>query len=163
MEKKVLSLEAKRNHVSHYGRRNNLLLSGIPDTVEDKDLESTVSSILSYIDVTNGPQEVKAWRRIGLSGKNKSKITIIRLVKRRHAKKALINRKKLESIDNAKYNFDGRTKIFINENLSPGNESIVYNCIKLKWAKVINSGCSRDGIICIKITVHSQPENLLSL
>ena len=67
-----------------------------------------------------------------------------------YAKKALINRKKLDSIDNAKYNFDGRTKIFINENISPANESIAYNCRKLRRAKIIDSCCSRDGIICIK-------------
>ena len=55
------------------------------------------------------------------------KKTIIRLVNHRFAKKALITRKKLDSIDNAKYNFDGRTKIFINGNLSPANNSIAYN------------------------------------
>ena len=54
-------------------------------------------------------------------------------------KKALINRKKLDSIDNAKYNLDGRTKIFINESLSPANESIACNCRKLKPAKIIDS------------------------
>ena len=56
------------------------------------------------------------------------KKTIIRLVSPRYARKVLINRKKLDSIDNAKYNFDDRNKIFINENLSPANKSIVYNC-----------------------------------
>ena len=103
------------------------MLSGIPDTVEDKDLESTVSSILSDIDVPIGPHNVEACHRIGLSTKNKSKKTMIRLVNRRYANKALINRKNIDSIDNAKYNFDSRTKIFINENLSPANESIAYN------------------------------------
>ena len=103
-----------------------MVLSGIPDTAEDKDLESTVPSILSDIDVVVGPHDVEAYHRIGLSGKNKSKKTIIRLVNHRYAKKALITRKKLYSIDTAKYNFDGRTKIFINENLSPVNNSIAY-------------------------------------
>ena len=73
MEKKFVSLEIKLNHFDQYGRRSNLVLSGIHDTVEDKDLESTVSSILSGFDVTIGPQVVKACHRIGLSGKNKSK------------------------------------------------------------------------------------------
>ena len=59
---------------------------------------------------------------------SQKKQTIIRLVSPRYARKVLINRKKLDSIDNAKYNFDDRTKIFINENLSPANKSIVYNC-----------------------------------
>ena len=88
MEKKVVSLETKLNHLDQYGRRNNLVLSGIPDTVEDKDLESTVSSILSDIDVPIGPHNVEACHRIGLSAKNKSKKTMIRLVNRRYAKKS---------------------------------------------------------------------------
>ena len=93
-EKKVVSLEIKLNHFDQYRRRNNLVLSGIHDTVEDKDLECTVSSILSGIDVTVGPHNVEACHRIGLSGKNKSKKTIIRLVSCRYTEKALINRKK---------------------------------------------------------------------
>ena len=52
LEKKDFSLETKLNHLSQYCRRNNLELSGIPASVEDKDVESTVSSILSDIDVT---------------------------------------------------------------------------------------------------------------
>ena len=68
LEKKVVSLETKFNHLDQYGRRNSLVLSGIPDTVEDKDLESTVSSILSEIDVAVGLLDVKAGHRIGLSG-----------------------------------------------------------------------------------------------
>ena len=132
MEKKVVSLEAKLNYRDQYGTGNNLVLSGIPDTVEDKDVESTVSSILSHIDVTVGQHDVEVCHRIGLSGKNKPKKTIIRLVNRRCVEKALINKKILDSIANAKYNIDGRTKIFINENLSPANESIVYNCRKLR-------------------------------
>ena len=160
LEKTVVSLETKLTHLDQYGRQNNLVLSGIPDTAEDKDLESTVSSILSDIDVTVGPQDVKACHRIGLSGKNKSKKTIIRLVNHRYAKKTLINAKKLGSTDDAKYNFDGRAKIFINENLSPANESIAYNCRKLRQAKIIDSCYSSDGIICIKNTVNSKTEKI---
>ena len=58
LEKKVVSLETKLNHLDQYGRRNNFILSDIPDTVEDKDLEGTVSSILSDVDVTFGPHDV---------------------------------------------------------------------------------------------------------
>ena len=119
-----------------------------------------MSSILSDTDVTIGPHNVEACHRAGLSGKNKSKKTIIRLVICRYAKKALINRTKLDSIENAKYNFDGRTKIFVNENLSFANESIAYNCRKLRWAKIIDSCYFSDGIICIKNAINSKSEKI---
>ena len=46
------------------------MLYGVPDGVEDKDLESTVSSILSDIDFAVEPHDVETCHRIGLSGKN---------------------------------------------------------------------------------------------
>ena len=91
-------------------------------------------SILPDTYVTIGPQDVEVCRR-----QEQVQKTIIRLVNHRYVKKALINRKKLDSIDNAKYNFDARTKIFINENLSLVNKSIAYNCRKLRQAKIVNS------------------------
>ena len=70
MEKKVNPLETKLNHLDQHGKRNNLVLSGILDAVENKDLESTVSSILSDIDVTvDRPHDVETCQRIGFSGK----------------------------------------------------------------------------------------------
>ena len=50
-------------------KKNNLELSSIPTTVEDKDLESTVSPILSDINVTASSYDGKTCRRIGLSDK----------------------------------------------------------------------------------------------
>ena len=85
---------------------------------------------------------------------------IIRLVNRRYTKKVLANRKKLDSIDDAKYNFDDKTKIFVNQDLCPANESIAYNCRKLRRAEIIDCCYSRDGIISIKNTVNSKPEKI---
>ena len=34
------------NQVEQYGRRNNTVISGIPDDISDNDLESTVSGIM---------------------------------------------------------------------------------------------------------------------
>ena len=72
-KRRLFLLETKLNCPDHYGRRNNLVLSGNPDTVEDKDLESTVSSKLSETDVTVEPHDLEACHRIGLFGKNKPK------------------------------------------------------------------------------------------
>ena len=49
------------------------MLYGIPDGMENKDLESTVSSILSDTDFAVEPHDVETCHRIGLSGKNKCK------------------------------------------------------------------------------------------
>ena len=46
LEEKVVSLESSVNQVEQYGRRNNIVISGIPDDVADDDLEDAVTSIM---------------------------------------------------------------------------------------------------------------------
>ena len=51
LEDKVVSLESSVNQVEQYGRRNNIVISGIPDDVADDDLEDAVTSIMEDVDV----------------------------------------------------------------------------------------------------------------
>ena len=51
MENRLAFIESSHDALEQYGRRNNLVISGIPDSVQDSELESTVTSILSDIDV----------------------------------------------------------------------------------------------------------------
>ena len=43
LESKVISLESDHNSLEQYGRRNNIEISGILDTVPDQNLEQKVS------------------------------------------------------------------------------------------------------------------------
>ena len=47
LENRVTLIESFHDALKQYGRRNNLAISGIPDSVQDSDLESTVTSNLS--------------------------------------------------------------------------------------------------------------------
>ena len=46
LENKVVSLEQNLNSLGQYGRKNDLVLSGIPENIPDNQLEDTVASIL---------------------------------------------------------------------------------------------------------------------
>ena len=50
-----------------------------------------------------------------------------------------------------------RAKIFVSERLTPMNESIAFNCRKLKRKELIYSCYSRKGMINIKMTDKSRP------
>ena len=50
--KKVISLES-RHMLEQYGRRNDFEVTGIPDSVPQKDLENKVVDILSGVSVSN--------------------------------------------------------------------------------------------------------------
>ena len=83
--------------------------------------------------------------------------TIARFVNRKNCKKVLFNKKKLSSVDWSKEDFTQNTKIFANENLTPMNESIAYNCRRLKCSGLIHGCFSRDDIVRIKCWEKDRP------
>ena len=67
------------------------------------------------------------------------KKTIVHFINRKYAKKALLNRK---SLRNVTYNN-------IYKNLTKANDTIAYNCRKLKRNGMIDKNYSREGVIHI--------------
>ena len=51
LENKVTSLEINQNMLEQYGRRNNIEVSGIPDSVEDNCLEEKVNTVFTSIGI----------------------------------------------------------------------------------------------------------------
>ena len=82
-------------------------------------------------------------------GTNK-KNTIVRFLNRKHCKKTLLNRRKLQNLDKEKHGFSQNTKVFINENLALMNENIVFNGRKLKWSRSVHACFTVDGSVRIK-------------
>ena len=58
LENRVAILESNHNDLAQYGRRNNVVFSGIPENVPDNNLESMVESVLSDIDVHVEPRDI---------------------------------------------------------------------------------------------------------
>ena len=146
LENKVISLEANTNSLEQYGRRNNLEISGIPDSISNNELEDKVIEILSKVDVNVSKNDIEACHRMGKSKKS-SKRTIVRFVNRRYAKKALINRKKLITMDKSSLGLSN--DVFINENVRPQNGKIYFHCRQLKRIRKIENTYTRDGIVHI--------------
>ena len=64
---------------------------------------------------------------------------------RKHCKKALLNRRKLENLDKEKHGFSQNIKVFINENLTLMNENIAFNGRKLKQSGLVHACFTIDG------------------
>ena len=89
--------------MAQYGRRNNVILSGIPESVSEDVLEESVISVLSDIDVLVESQNIEACHRFGKPDRDKSQKAIVCFVNTKNCKKVLFNQKKLSSIDNSKH------------------------------------------------------------
>ena len=71
--------------------------------------------------------------------------------------------KKLLKLNNEKHNFHAVTNTFSNENLTPMNETIGYNCRNVKRSGLIHACCSRNGIVYIKENESSRPVKVFHL
>ena len=141
MENKIIDLEIQNNNVYQYGRKNNVEISGIPQSVSDNQLEEKVVGILKAIDTSN---ETEAYHRLGKKNKNFT----VRVINRKHCLKALRNKKNLMSIDkNATGTFNAN--LFVSENLTPINSKLAFNCRKLKRDGEIEKCCTINGIVHI--------------
>ena len=131
MQSKFKSLEDKLtclenlNSLNQYGRRNNIVHSGIPKCVADNVLEVAVTSIIADIDVDVDSTALEAYHRFTKPERTtKSRKTIVRCTIRKYCKKVLLSRKKLGNPGNEKHQLDSSNKIFVSENLSRMDETL---------------------------------------
>ena len=66
-------------------------------------------------------------------------------------------------MNNEKHNFHAETNIFVNENLTPMNETIALNCRKLKCSGLIHACYSRNGNVYIKENETRRPIKVFHL
>ena len=85
LESKVVSLEINQNMLEQYGRRKNIEVSGIPDSVGDNGLEEKVISVFAKVGIDVKSNDIEACHRIGKS-RNSSKKIIVRFTHRKFAK-----------------------------------------------------------------------------
>ena len=78
--------------MAQYGRHKNVVFSGIPENVPDNNLESTVISVLSDIDMQMEPRDIEACHQIGKPTSKMQKI-IVRFVNRKNCERVLANKK----------------------------------------------------------------------
>ena len=70
------------------GRRNNIEVSGIPDSVKDNCLKQKIISVFTSVGINVKSYDIEACHRIGKS-RNSSKKTIVCFSNRMFAKQAL--------------------------------------------------------------------------
>ena len=60
LEQKLVEFEYSTNNLEQYGRRNNVVISGIPDNVDVNQLEESVTKVLTDINVNVASNGIEA-------------------------------------------------------------------------------------------------------
>ena len=150
LDKKVISFESRQNMLEQYRRRNTLEITGIPDSVSQKDLENKVVDILNAIGVNVSNDDSEDCHRIGKSQNNSKKQLLHSPTEK--LSKTLHNRKKLKTINNAAALLMERAMPFLNKNLSEENKNIAFLCRKPKLEGMIVITYSVIGIFAYHAT-----------
>ena len=68
--KRIVSLVSNHNMLEQYGRRNNIESTGIPDTVQDNELENKAIGIFDVIGVEANSADFEDCHKVGKSKNN---------------------------------------------------------------------------------------------
>ena len=139
--------EMERSHYLYlqYGRRESVEITGIPETIGQKDLEEAVIDVYNAARITVhgsalSPKDVSACHRIGKKGK-----TIVRFVNRKFAMEGLVNGKNLKGT-----NLYGNTPIYINNSFCREFSYYGYIIRKLKANSLIDGYKIKNGVYHLK-------------
>ena len=97
---------------AQYSRREYLEVVGIPSSVNVKDLEGKICTVLNRIGVAVKPDDIEACHRL-----YNDKKKILKFSKRKVCQQVLRVKKELKNIDPSEFDFPEGTAIFINESL----------------------------------------------
>ena len=144
-----------------YQRRNNLEISGIPDSFEGEELEKVCINLVNTIcctaqgedfDYENaiGPGDIEGCHRLNSKNKNSVKNTIIRFVNRKVCDDAMSNKSRLKD---AKIEELGSAikNIYFNENLCTYYKDLAARCRRLRKSREIDETWTKNGIVRIKM------------
>ena len=138
--------EIERSHYLYlqYGRRESVEITGIPENIDQKDLEGAVIDVYNAARITVhgaalSPKDISACHRIGKKGK-----TIVRFVNRKFAMEGLINGRNLKGT-----NLYG-TPIYINNSFCREFSYYGYVIRKLKANSLIDGYKIKHGVYYVK-------------
>ena len=63
LEQKFVELECSTNYLEQYGKKNNIIISDIPCSVDVNQLEESVTEILTDINVNVASNDIEAFHR----------------------------------------------------------------------------------------------------
>ena len=147
LEKRVVTLERSQYLYEQYGRRESVEITGIPNDVEQKDLEQEVIHVFNEAKVkVHGrhlePMDITACHRIGKKG-----VTIVRFVNRKFAHAGLTSGKNLKGTKL----YGENSSIYINNSFCKEFNRYGYLIRKLKKHSRITGYKVKNGVYFIKL------------
>ncbi|XP_077996492.1 uncharacterized protein LOC144449790 [Glandiceps talaboti] len=124
LSNRVTELEKYIESLNQYSRRENIEIHGIVESTEGRENTEDISiRILRKIDPDIMESDIEVTHRLGQKhngvGSTLPRPIIVRFISRKKRDYIYWNKKKLANINTTNVGYDHRSKIYINENLTP--------------------------------------------
>ena len=138
----ISALEKKAEQSEHYSRRNNLRISGVPET-NAENTDEIVLKMATDIGSDLRIEEIDRSHRIGKSDPNRSRPrgVIVKFTSYRARQKLLKMRSALKD--------NGYVGVFLNEDLTKYRSEVLYEAPKTVKSDIAKGAWSSDGNILI--------------
>ena len=113
----VTRLERKCWENEQYSRRECIEISGIPQSIEQIDLERTVLNVFDKIDVTVDPQNIQACHRLKSDDNGRSNKVIVKVSKGKDMARLVNKKKSLKDSNRGGTGVLPSTSVFLNPSL----------------------------------------------
>ena len=151
----MYNIDCRVIETEQYSRRENIIISGIPESINQNNLERTVIRILRTIGLKITSYEITACHRLKKLNPKYPSRTIVRFTNRRSVDFCLLHRERLAECKPVL-----RMNLRFYENLCEANETVVRYCNKLKTAGFIHEFYLRNGFVKIKVEEGDKPSKI---
>lgn len=154
LNEEIYNMDCKVIENSQYSRRESIIISGIPDNIEQRYLEENVIFILKSIGLsTLSSYEISACHRLAKKKNDRFPApTIVRFTNRKIVNFCLINRDRLLEIKN-----EIKMNLRFYESLCKSNKQVYHECFDLKNQGFIKDFYIRNGFVKIIIKDGNNP------
>ena len=142
-----------------YSRRENIEIFGVPDNINQRDLEPTVVDILNSIGVNISSYDIAGCHRLKRERYAKSSNVIVRFTNRKDAYNAI---KYSYRLMNNNCSEEMGNNLFIRENLCPYYKSIFKKCYALYKTNKVNDVYTKNGKVFLQINANEKSNYISS-
>ena len=158
LEERIINLEKNQAKGEQYSRRNNVELSGIPNSICDEDLENTVINICKESGIDVNGRDIEGCYRLSLSRNRRGhdKRVIVKFVNWKYAEAMLKDKKRISGKNLRHLNVTN--KVFISVSLCPYYKYSRGKCKHLQRQGKVHHVFCLGGIVCIKLSENGSPQ-----
>ena len=141
LREKVEELEFTTDNLEQYSRRNNLRLSGIPETPTNSNTDKVILDLCKDLGISLSESDIDRSHRVGRPNGPKPRQIIVKFTSYRARQKLFKERTQLKK---------SHRNVYVNEDLTKKRNKLFYDARQLLRRSLVDGAWSSDGVIMVK-------------